>query len=193
MAAARELAAESGVRNVTLGAVADAVGLAKSNVVRYFGTREEIYLALTAECWHDWAADVVRRLKAGDDVVDVLTETLAARPLFCDLLGQIATNLEHNVSVEAAADVKRTALEVLTEVADAVVTARPELTHDEGFELTAAITAFAGTLYPATTPPPTMAEVYARYPELAFACLPLLPTLKRVMHVLLAGLPATRA
>ncbi|MEV1248540.1 helix-turn-helix domain-containing protein, partial [Nonomuraea sp. NPDC049750] len=46
LAAARELALRSGVRTVSLCAVAAAVGLAKSNVVRYFGTREEIYLEL---------------------------------------------------------------------------------------------------------------------------------------------------
>ncbi|HEX2171460.1 MAG TPA: helix-turn-helix domain-containing protein, partial [Dehalococcoidia bacterium] len=43
---ARQLAVESGVDNVSLGNVAAAVGLTKSNVVRYFGTREEIYLEL---------------------------------------------------------------------------------------------------------------------------------------------------
>jgi AcrR family transcriptional regulator len=34
LAAARELAIEAGVRNVSLGGVAAAVGLAKSNIVR---------------------------------------------------------------------------------------------------------------------------------------------------------------
>src|SRR3954471_21384858 len=87
LAAARDLAAESGLRNVSLGGVAAAVGLAKSNVVRYFGTREEIYLELAAESWTEWGAAVAERLRdaAGpDDVVAALTETLAERPLFCD-------------------------------------------------------------------------------------------------------------
>ena len=38
LVAARDLARTSGVRNVSLGAVAEAVGLAKSNISRYFGT-----------------------------------------------------------------------------------------------------------------------------------------------------------
>ncbi len=192
LAAARELAAASGVRNVTLGGIAEAVGLAKSNVVRYFGTREEIYLALTEDCWQSWTADVVRKLGDGEDVVAVLADSLADRPLFCDLLSQIATNLEHNVAVPAAHDIKAASLEALREVGTAVAARLPELADAECFELVAAATAFAGVLYPSVNPPPSIAEVYAEYPELAFACLPLRSTLRRLLTVLIAGLPAAR-
>ncbi|MFC4495403.1 TetR/AcrR family transcriptional regulator [Streptomyces ovatisporus] len=64
LAAARELGTESGVRNVTLGGVAQAVGLAKSNVVRYFGTREEIFLELAAAGWQEWELATQARLSA---------------------------------------------------------------------------------------------------------------------------------
>ncbi len=192
LAAARELALESGVRNVSLGSVATAVGLAKSNVTRYFGTREEIYLELAAACWRDWADEVARRLTAGDDVVDVLAETLAERTLFCDLLGHTATSLEHNVSVEAARDFKRVVLGTVAELGAAVVRARPDLTEREGFELVAVASGLAGMLYPAANPPPTLLEVYAQNPDLAAACVPLVPTLKRALAALAAGLPSLR-
>ncbi|MFF1607602.1 TetR family transcriptional regulator [Amycolatopsis sp. NPDC058278] len=192
LAAARELALESGVRNVSLSSVATAVGLAKSNVTRYFGTREEIYLELAAGCWRDWADEVVRRLAAGDDVVDVLAETLAERTLFCDLLGHAATSLEHNVSVPAARDFKRAVLGVVAELGAAVAQARPDLTEGEGFELVAAASGLAGMLYPAANPPPTLLEVYAQNPDLAAACVPFAPTLKRALAALAAGLPTLR-
>src|SRR3954471_23542977 len=104
LAAARDLAAESGLRNVSLGGVAAAVGLAKSNVVRYFGTREEIYLELTVEEWLDWSDEWVARLATAagpDDVIAALVYTLTERPLFCDLLGHVSITLEHNISVPA--------------------------------------------------------------------------------------------
>ncbi|RSM45796.1 TetR/AcrR family transcriptional regulator [Amycolatopsis balhimycina DSM 5908] len=192
LAAARELALESGVRNVTLGSVANAVGLAKSNVTRYFGTREEIYLELASACWRDWADEVARRLTAGNDVVDVLAETLAERTLFCDLLGHTATSLEHNVSVEAARDFKRVVLGTITELGVAVAQAGPDLTEGEGFELVAVASGLAGMLYPAANPPPTLLEVYAQNPDLAAACVPLVPTLKRALAALAAGLPSLR-
>src|ERR687891_2234776 len=63
LGAARNLARESGVRTVTLGAVAEAVGIAKSNISRYFGTREEIYLELLAEEWQHYAGAASARLR----------------------------------------------------------------------------------------------------------------------------------
>ncbi|MBK1785513.1 TetR/AcrR family transcriptional regulator [Prauserella cavernicola] len=192
LVAARDLAVESGVRNVSLGSVAAAVGIAKSNVVRYFGTREEIYLELAAECWQEWADEVARRLGSGDDVIDTLAETLAERPLFCDLLGHTSTTLEHNVSVSAAAEFKRTVLGVITEVGAAVAAARPDLTDVESRDLAAMASGVASMLYPAANPPPTLVEVYAQNPDLAAACLPFTPTLKRALAALAAGLPTLR-
>ncbi|MEW9553696.1 TetR family transcriptional regulator [Nonomuraea sp. NPDC050783] len=192
--AARELAAASGVRNVSLGAVAEAVGLAKSNIVRYFGTKEEIYLQLAAEEWHAWAADVTARLPADRNtaaVVAALGETLLARPLFCDLLSHTSTSLEHNVSVPAAHAFKRTVVELVAGLG-ARIAPVTGLTAVEATELVGAATGLAGMLYPAANPPPTMAQVYAQDPELAATCPPFLPTLVRALRALAAGLPTLR-
>ncbi|MDP4504093.1 TetR/AcrR family transcriptional regulator [Nonomuraea turcica] len=193
LAVARELAIESGVREVSLRRVAAEVGLAKSNVVRYFSTREEIFLELTVESWRDWADDVLGRLRAGDDVIDALTEPLAARPLFCDLLSQLGTALEHNLSVPAALTFKVTVLDITGELGAAIAQARPDLTQDEAEELVARATGCAGTYYPAANPPPTLVELYRQRPDLAATCPKLLPTLKRTLAALAAGLPTLRA
>lgn len=192
LTAARQLAVDSGVANVSLGGVAAAVGLAKSNVVRYFGTREEIYLELAGECWRDWRDEVLRRLDAGGDVVDTLAETLDARPLFCDLLSHASTSLEHNVSVAAARDYKETMVAVIDEVGTAAAKAHPSLTDNEGVELVTAAAGLVGVLYPADNPPPTIAEVYAQEPHLAAARPPFLGTMKRLLAAVAAGLPTLR-
>ena len=54
--AARELGAERGIRQITLTDIAEAVGMHKSALLRYFETREEIFLRLTAEGWREWSA-----------------------------------------------------------------------------------------------------------------------------------------
>lgn len=51
--AARALGAEHGIRQVTLTDIAAAVGMHKSALLRYFETREEIFLRLTAADWQD--------------------------------------------------------------------------------------------------------------------------------------------
>lgn len=195
LAAARDLAAESGMRTVSLGSVATAVGLAKSNVVRYFGTREEIYLELAAEGWTAWGAEVAERLRDAsgqDETVAALTETLAGRPLFCDLLSHTATTLEHNISVPAARAFKRVVLGVLADLAGDVAQAHGVLTEQEGFEIAAAAAALAGTFYPTANPSPALAQLYAEDPDLAAACPEFLPTLKRALSALAAGLPTLR-
>ncbi|MEV4358595.1 TetR family transcriptional regulator [Nonomuraea sp. NPDC049625] len=237
LAAARDLAMASGVRNVSLGAVAEAVGLAKSNIMRYFGTREEIYLILAADEWHQWAAAVTARLDAApidaaatvttglgaspdhaaatvttrfeaspddaaaavttrleassDYVVAALAETLADRPLLCDILSQTATTLEHNVSIEAARTFKRAILAVIADLGSQVARTTG-LTAGEGTELVSVATAFAGILYPIAHPSPTLAELYAQDPVIAATCPDFLPTLTRALKALAAGLPTLR-
>ncbi|MFC4591567.1 TetR/AcrR family transcriptional regulator [Sphaerisporangium corydalis] len=195
LAAARELAVTSGVRNVSLGGVAAAVGLAKSNVARYFGTREEIYLEIATEEWRDWEAAVTERLRdaAGPrDVVAALAETLAERPLLCDMLGQMSTSLEHNVSVGSARVFKRAVLGVVARLGARVAEAHPGLTEAEGVELVAAGSVFAGALYPVSNPPAALAELYRQDPDIAAACPPFLPTLTRTLAAFAAGLPLMR-
>ena len=191
LAAARELALESGVRNVSLGSVATAVGLAKSNVARYFGTREEIYLELTAECWRDWEVEVLARIpEAGP--VDALVDTVAERPLFCDLLSQVTITLEHNVSIPAAREFKHELHGIIRSVA-AAVAAHSELTESESVELVTAAGALAGILYAAANPSPTLRELYEQEPEIAVLVPSFQPTLKRALAALMAGLPTLRA
>jgi AcrR family transcriptional regulator len=194
LAAARELARASGVRTVSLGAVAEAVGLAKSNIIRYFGTREEIYLELLTEEWRQWAEAASTRLHdAGDtaEAMAALAETIVDRPLFCDLLSHASTSLEQNVSVPAARTFKHAVHDLLTEMGTEVARAT-ELTESEGRELVAAASGLAGMFYPAANPPSALAQVYAEDPELA-ASRPALPTtLIRMLSALAAGLPTIR-
>ncbi|SDZ20117.1 transcriptional regulator, TetR family [Micromonospora pattaloongensis] len=194
LAAARELARASGVRNVSLGAVADTVGLAKSNIARYFGTREEIYLELLAEEWRQWAQAVSARLRDARgtaEAIAALAETIAERPLFCDLLSHASTSLEHNVSVSVARSFKH-ALHDLLDTMGADVARATELTEREAGELIAMASGMAGMLYPAANPPPALAQVYAEDPQLAASRPALLPMLIRALSALAAGLPTLR-
>ena len=194
LAAARDLARTSGVRNVSLGAVAEAVGLAKSNIARYFGTREEIYLELLTEEWRQWAQAASTRLRDAHgtpEAMAALAETLVDRPLFCDLLSHVSTSLEHNVSVPAAHTFKHTVHDLLAGMGAEVAHAT-QLTEREGRELVATAGSLAGTLYRAANPPPVLAQVYAEDPELAASRPALLPTLVRALSALAAGLPTLR-
>src|SRR5580704_12826528 len=122
LTAARVLGTERGIRQITLTDIGAAIGLHKSGLLRYFETREEIFLRLTADGWREWST----ALRAGLEelatptpaaVAGVFASTLAARGLFCDLLAQAPLNLERHVSLDAVRAFK---LVTLAEV-DAVV------------------------------------------------------------------------
>ena len=113
LAAARLLGRSRGVREVTLTDIAAEVGVHKSAVLRYFETREAVYLQLTADGWVEWMDACVPAIQAADGPIQVaraVADTLAERPLFCDLLAHAPLNLERGVSVDAVREFKLTTL-----------------------------------------------------------------------------------
>jgi AcrR family transcriptional regulator len=195
LAAARELAVQSGVSQVSLGSVATAVGLAKSNVLRYFATREEIYLQLTMVEGDRWMAALDERLQRASgmhEAVDALAETLAAEPLYCDLTTHMMTSLELNASVAALRTFKRWNLAMHGRVGAQLATAWPELDPREGSALVMAAAAYVARLYPLTRPTPALTELYAESPEIAAAFPPFLATLRHMLAATAAGLPLVR-
>lgn len=191
--AARRLGAERGIRAVTLTDIADAVSMHKSAMLRYFETREEIFLRLTAEGWRDWAPALVERLHAvaqpdPDAVAATVAATLVARPMFCDLLAQTPLNLERNVSVEKVREFKLTTGEGVGRIVPAVRAVLPDLTDQDGIDLIAAATAMVGSFYQIATPPPEIAALYRSDPRLAHALVDVEPRLARILGAMLRGL-----
>src|SRR5882672_1150290 len=116
LAAARSLGAKRGIRQITLTDIAEAVGMHKSALLRYFETREQIFLHLTAEDWREWSAALRAKLErvgspTAKSVAAAFSTTLADRGMFCDLLAQAPLNLERNVSLEAVRSFKLATLE----------------------------------------------------------------------------------
>jgi AcrR family transcriptional regulator len=196
--AARELALRNGVRNVSLADIAAQVGIHKSALLRYFETREQIFLELTAMAWRDWA----QALHAGLDdappgsaglVADVFARSFGDRPLLCDLLAHTPLNLERNVSPEGVRRYKLTSLGTVSEAAALVHQVLAELTLAECTEFVATVASLAGSLWQIANPPPALAELYVSDPALAQACIDLTPRLRRTGEILLAGLIPSRA
>lgn len=146
LAAARALAERRRVREVSLGEIAREVELAKSNLLRYFESREAIFLTLLLQEWEAWAAAVT--------TAEDLAPSLAARPFFCDLLGEQAAVLEHNVSAEAVRAFRAASIDLTRAVA-----ARIDV--PEAFEVVAAALLLAASLYPLANPSASVREAYA--------------------------------
>ncbi|MFI8816984.1 MULTISPECIES: TetR/AcrR family transcriptional regulator [unclassified Streptomyces] len=167
---------EMTVAEVTLNELSRRVGLAKSNVLRYFESREAVLLELLDVSLENWLAELAGELAGGIEasaapearagqLAEVLSRSLADRVVLCDLFGAQGGVLEHNVSVEVVKRHKRSALTRLAAMVELVRRHVPELGDGaQTFCLMSLVSAGALSAY--VPPPPSLVAAYADEPAL---------------------------
>ncbi len=167
---------EMPVAEVSLNELSRRVGLAKSNVLRYFESREAVLLELLDDFLGNWLAGLEAELAAGIEthaapevragqLAEVLSRSLASRVVLCDLFAAQGGVLEHNVSVDVVKRHKRSSLAKLTAMSELVRRHVPEL--GEGAQLFCLISLVsAGALSSYVPPPPSVLAAYADEPDL---------------------------
>jgi AcrR family transcriptional regulator len=195
LAAAADLARREGVREVTLSEIARGVGIHKSALLRYFETREQIFLELTGREWREWQEATTAALAElgpgdADAVAAALATSFVSRPLLCDLIPHTALNLERHASVEAVHAYKLTSLGAVDAVAASLAAPLPDLTDDERRELVSYVALLAGSMFQIANPPPPLADLYKREPKLGHSLLDLPIRLTRATRVAIAGIAA---
>jgi len=201
--AAASLGSSRGIRQVTLTDIAEAVGMHKSAMLRYFETREQIFLRLTAAGWREWSAALRERLgalspetlspetpspgAAAAAVAEAFADSLVARPMFCDLLAQAPLNLERNVSIESVRAFKLVTLDEVSAI-NLELARLLGLTEQEAVDVIATATSLAGALWQMATPGPPVMELSRSDPRLAHAVVEVGPRLTRVLTAMLTGL-----
>lgn len=167
LAAAAELFDEEGPMGAGLNAIAAKAGFTKSNVYRYFESREQVLLELFLSEAGRLIPALVQRIEAvpaGDvpGLARELSQCFGANMRFGHLSAILVSVLEANVSEETLIRVKRQMGAHAQEVASALMGKLP------GTSLADCLWAFAmaGTLasgmWPGARPSPTAARVLAR-------------------------------
>ena len=162
MTSAREMLAEKSLADISLRELSDRVGLAKSNVLRYFDSREAIFLEVLDEEFQDWLTGLDNRLgkprarKAAYAtevrVATMMAASLVEAELLCELLASMAVVLERNISGEFARDFKARAMANVVAVAQLVARQLPWLPSEfTEFFAEGALTLTAG-MYPFSVP-----------------------------------------
>jgi AcrR family transcriptional regulator len=201
LGAAAAMLAEMPVAEVTLNELSRRAGLAKSNVLRYFESREAVLLELLDSAWQDWlgqlGAELAGAVDAGAPVVSradqlaaAVAASLAARPMLCDLISAQAAVLERNVSPQVAAQYKRASIAGISALGALLLRSVPELGESHAFRLAGAAVMTTAALWPHTQPSAAMLAAYAADPALAAMRLDFTATLREVLEVLTAGLLA---
>lgn len=167
---------EMPVAEVSLNELSRRVGLAKSNVLRYFESREAVLLELLDDFLGRWLDELADELAEGIEphatpeararqLAEILSRSLAGHVVLCDLFGAQGGVLEHNVSVEVVKRHKRSSLARLATMSELVRRHVPELGDDaQLFCLMSLVT--AGALSSYVPPPPSLLAAYADEPAL---------------------------
>jgi AcrR family transcriptional regulator len=199
--AAAAMLAEMPVAEVTLNELSRRVGLAKSNVLRYFESREAVLLELLDSAAQEWLAQLEQDLAGtarpgvpaadrADQLAAVMAASLAARPVLCDLAGAQSAVLERNISPQVAAQYKRATMANVGTLSRLVLGCLPELGTGGAAQFAGASVLAAGALWPATQPSAAMLAAYAADPALAALRLDFGTTLRDLLAILAAGVLA---
>jgi AcrR family transcriptional regulator len=191
LAAARELAGERAVREISLGDIARRVGLSKANVLRYFESREHVFLQLLLREWDTWTTSAEVQLKARrpttGTIANTIAYTLAERPLLCDLISEMSSVLERNVSVATVQAFKAESLDLVDNLGDALAERFQKLAHPQARETIAAALVITAGLWPIANPAPRIMAMYSEIPELTRSHVDFEQHLEQLLRTLLTG------
>ena len=188
---------EMPVAEVSLNELSRRVGLAKSNVLRYFESREAVLLELLDDFLGTWLEELAEDLAAGveadaspevraDQLAEILSRSLSERMVLCDLFGAQGGVLEHNVSVEVVKRHKRSSHAKLVTMVELVRRHLPELGDGaQTFCMMSLIS--AGALAAYVPPPPSLLAAYADEPDLGVLHLDLRDALRTSCSAALVG------
>ena len=198
---AAQMLAEMPVSQLSLNELSRRVGLAKSNVLRYFESREAVLLELVLEQAHDLfieAGNIIMHLVDNGDTAFVRARHIASllaraydeRPMLCELLGAQLSILEHNVTTETIISFKRNGYQSLAKCVTAIHEAIPELTEAEAAEVGRLSVLLAGVFWLRSHPPQAVKEAYDIDPTLSNAPQGFVAAYKRALTIFMHGMIA---
>ncbi|MFC6090306.1 TetR/AcrR family transcriptional regulator [Saccharothrix lopnurensis] len=157
--AARALLREQPLADISLRELSCRVGLAKSNVLRYFDSREAVFLEVLDEEWGAWLDALDAEPPTGDEaaVATALASSLAGRRTLAELFGHAGV-LERNITVERARRLKGRAATHSTRLADLVRALLPVLDEDAARHFADAVVVLAAGLWPRADPTEAVAR-----------------------------------
>ncbi len=129
----------NGYEGVSLNGIASEAGFTKSNMYRYFSSKEEIFLNIFMDLFRNWYADCTQRLQKLQQNVEVehFAETWVAsymsHPQFLDLTPILFISLESNSSYEQLLEFKQLSMNLLFQLANEISNVYPNIQDEKAF------------------------------------------------------------
>lgn len=208
--AAQELLAEMPAADISLREIARRLGGSKSGIVRYYETREALFLELLQRARQEWLDDLENRLpppaenpanpgiEEGNQealvraITDEWAGSLAERPVLCELWSMLAAVLERNVSPASIRAFKLGNRAQLDRLAHVLATRIPALDEAKAGELVNTSVVVIVGLWPFANPTQAVREAIDD-PRLAASHVDFARSLSRTLQVLVLGLESASA
>lgn len=192
LAAAAELFDAEGPLGAGLNAIAARAGFTKSNVYRYFESREEVLLSLFLTEMEQLVPAFAAAIAAApendlDALARAVTQQFVSRPRFGQLTSILSSTLEANVSEETIIMVKRSMGAMAAEMAVALRVRLPKASVEDALWAVTMIGSLVSGMWPAAHPAPAAERVLSR-PEFAPLRLDIARDLPRAVRAILASI-----
>jgi len=164
--AALTLFKRKGYENVSLNGIAAEAGFTKSNLYRYFSSREEIFLNIFSDLFEKWVDDCLRRLRKLEQDASITRfastwiRSMKAHSQYLDLTPLMHISLERNSSMEQLIVFKRVAMNRLYEIAVEINRIYPALTIQKAFSYLTLSFAATTNYWAASTENDALKEIY---------------------------------
>ncbi|MGF1753539.1 TetR/AcrR family transcriptional regulator [Vibrio makurazakiensis] len=138
--AALTLFKKNGYEKVSFNGIATEAGFTKSNMYRYFSSKEEVFLNIFADLFLLWKEDCAHRLQSLEqeanvkDFAEVWVESNLSHPQFLDLTPILFVSLENNSSYEQLLEFKQLSATLLYQLAADVSRVYPDLQGEKAFQ-----------------------------------------------------------
>ena len=177
---------------ISFALIAKEAGFTRSNLYKYFSSKEEIFLAFLMQDMRLWRADLLktcrrRKIKSIDKFASVWVKILVKHKRFLDLLSLLPTFLEKNVTEQNLVDFKRSVVKELKVLSEFLCGIFPSLSPQKAREFMELQLASVIGLYQITN----LSEVQRKvleYPEFKHMKIDFNTYLQKSVECLLHGL-----
>lgn len=177
---------------ISFALIAKEAGFTRSNLYKYFSSKEEIFLSFLMQDMRLWCADLLNtcrrsKIKSINKFASVWVKTLVKQKRFLDLLSLLPTFLEKNVTEQNLVDFKRSAVNELTVLSELLCEMFPALSPQKAGEFMELQLASVIGLYQITN----LSEVQRKvleYPEFKHMKIDFNTYLQKSVECLLKGL-----
>jgi len=191
LAAAAELFDAEGPQGAGLNAIAAKAGFTKSNLYRYFESREDVLLSLFLDEIEKFVVEIETRMAGLDGgikkIARVSARTFEGHPRLGALISILSTVLEQNVSEETVVSLKRAMFGHVTRIGTAIHEQLPKAKLEDCIWVASMLGTVVAGMWPTANPGVVAANVLAR-PEFAHLKLSVERDLERVARALLKSI-----